>query len=178
MIAATRLLTLCVTLIVVSALTTPNVAGQTPNPSARRPAGSAAARQQAPMALALTIAGKAYALSQPARCVHAARASSFNRPGQYWTVEVRPQTASGLRSLSLNVWRFTDKSETFSLSAEVDRSSYQVSTTEPNMGRGTASVTPHDGGGKFTIDATTQEGTSIKGTVDCERFAPATSEGG
>jgi hypothetical protein len=39
-------------------------------------------------------------------------------------------------------------------------------------------VTPHDGGGKFTIDATTQEGTSIKGTIDCERFAPATSEGG
>jgi hypothetical protein len=104
----------------------------------------------------------------------------FNRLGQYWQVEVRSSASNGIRSLSLTAWRFEHGGETFTFFAAVDRSSYRVSTMsgQPNQGRGTVTFTPNGSGGRFAINAVTEHGVAIEGTIDCKQVGAAIAEGG
>jgi hypothetical protein len=128
--------------------------------------------------VALKVGGQAYDSREPGRCTHAPVASIYQVMSELWSI----QQPSGVgRSLSLTFWKPKNGSgEMVTLSILQGNSSHDVNTVRggPTTGSGKVSFTRVDKGGTFTVDAKTQAGVAITGTIKCDSFAPHIAEGG
>ena len=137
---------------------------------------------EAPTRLSIRVGDREYTFSGNARCVHAPRAALFDKPAKNWTVQVAPGTRGGLRSFALTIWRFDDAAarQGFSLDVEVGSTSHRISTLagDPGQGRGEATLVARGAGGQIEVTGRTGNGTPIRATIDCARFAAPYAVGG
>lgn len=152
---------------------------------ARPPAGGRAApaaeASGSSTRLTLRVGEREYSYGGVGQCVHAPRASLFGRTGRSWTVQVKPPAREGLRSFTVTVWRFdADGRQTFTMYTAVGAANYRVSTTDgdPGHGSGTATVTPRGSGGTIELVGRTEDGTPIRASIECTRFAAPYAVGG
>ena len=136
-----------------------------------------------PAKMSIRIGSRDYAFTGAARCVHAPRAALFSKPGKNWTVQVRPDGGSGLRSFALTLWRFDDAAtpQAFTLQVQADAASHRISTVQGDAGHGegTASFAARAGGsGHIEVTGKTAKGTPIRATIDCARFTAPYAVGG
>ena len=142
----------------------------------RRGPGAAPAKQG--IEVALKIGADTYQSSEPGKCTHAPVASIYQTVAALWHVEQSPQG----RSLSMSFWRPANGSgDMVTLSLTSGRTSHEVNTVRgggATSGSGKVTFAKAGEGGIFTVDAKTQNGTAISGTIKCSAFAPHVAEGG
>lgn len=143
-------------------------------------APSTPAETKVDVSIALKVAGQPYNFSGKAHCTHAPVASIYDVNAQQWRVEHN----EGLRSVTLTFWRpVAGSGDMFTLLCTIGGKSYLVNTVKTNdggtiQGSGKVTFTPSKPGGTFTIEATTENGVTIMGTIKCSAFSPAVEEGG
>jgi hypothetical protein len=142
----------------------------------RRAPNDAAATQK--VDISLKVGAQTYQASASGHCTYAPTASIYQIVSEMWTVQ---HSADG-RSVALSVWKPKDGSrDMFSLSAHVDKASYDVTTVRGGAsagGSGKITFAKTGAGGTFTIDARAKDGSAIGGTIRCDSFAPHIAEGG
>ena len=130
--------------------------------------------------IALKSGAGGYQATGQGTCTYAKTAAIYGVLSEQWSV----QHSEGSRSLALTFWKPKSAAEpmfTLSLSAGSGRQS--VSTVKASgaptpEGSGKASFAAAEKGGTFTIDAKDAKGGGITGTIRCDAFTPAISEGG
>jgi hypothetical protein len=140
----------------------------------RRTATARARQAPTPVTVALTIAGKAYNGKGSGECTFAPVASIYGVRAQQYGV--RLSGTAGLRSLGLTVWRPTaGGADQMNLHMTVGSKSHRIDTVKGGgkkaVGGGTVSVQRKAMGGRFTIDSKDADGATIRGTIECARFA-------
>lgn len=115
-----------------------------------------------------------------ARCTHAPVASIYNTVAEMWSVEYPTQQN---KSLHLTVWQpiTGDKTPQISFYAGGSGNSQQIATVKgasEQKGKGTVTITKRGAGGRFDISGTTADGASVRGYIDCEKFAAPMAVGG
>ena len=142
----------------------------------RRAPGQTPAKQG--IEVSLKMGGQTYQSRVPGQCTHAPVASIYQVMSELWSVQ---QSAEG-RSLSLSFWRPKDGSnDMVTLSVTSGNTSHEVNTVRgggATSGSGKVTLAKAGEGGTFTLDAKTQNGTAISGTIKCSAFAPHLAEGG
>ena len=129
-----------------------------------------------PVQVSLAIGSNSYNSNAPGTCTHAPIASIYGVLSEMWMVRQNEQG----RSAQLTLWRSKktgDNTFSFSLSGKQDVEVTTVKGAELS-GSGTVNLEPSAKGGTFRIEAKTQNGETVKGTIVCPAFTPATAEGG
>ena len=124
-----------------------------------------------PMQISLQVGGTPYVFTGSGACRSTPRASIYDVQAAMWTVE---QNADG-KSLTLTVWRPSTGSEMLSLAITAAGKSHRADTVKVGQrgdvqGSGTVRLDTAGQGGVFTINAVSQDGTKISGTIKCDRF--------
>jgi hypothetical protein len=138
-----------------------------------------------PETVAITIAAKvgnkSYQASGPGKCRHAPNASLRDVSASLWMVEYANQRESGLKQLTLTLWRPKDGSpDQLSLNLETSADSYRIQTGQEgeNAGQGTVTILPSGPGGRLEISGKHAGGKALQVTIDCPAFAGVEAEGG
>jgi hypothetical protein len=143
----------------------------------RRVTGQGQTTQQA-VNVSLKVGGQTYQSNGPGRCTHAPTASIYQTVAELWSVQ---QSVEG-RSLTMSLWKPKDGSAgMITLSVSSGGTSHQVNTVrggESPSGSGQVTLQKTGSGGTFTVDAKSDGGAAITGTIQCETFAPHVAEGG
>ena len=129
-----------------------------------------------PIEMSLKAAGEGFEMKNQGSCTQAPKASIHGILSEMWTVR---QEQDG-RSVQLTLWKPADGSAPmFSLSTN-GKKSMTISTVRGGQvsGSGTVTLAPSAKGGTFTVDAKSQAGEPVSGTIKCEAFTPAIAEGG
>ena len=131
-----------------------------------------------PLKVSLTVGEQRHELTGTGQCYHMPQTALIKTPAASWTVEIKPEATTGIRSLGLTVWRTSDAAarSMFRLFMAIDRAQRRISTADGDSGQGggTATVTPSGAGARFEIDGQTRDGVAIRGTIECERLAVPT----
>lgn len=154
------------------------LAGTPDQVSRRAPTAGQKATVQA--TIALRAGRQAYDFSGQAQCRHAPQASIYDINAEMWSVE---QNEAGKR-LNMTVWKPKDGSQAMlNLTLSTGGKEARVSTVKApkqaaSTGSGTVTFAAEGKGGTFTINASTQSGEKVSGTVKCDAFTPLVAEGG
>jgi hypothetical protein len=132
-----------------------------------------------PVQLALKVGEQPYRFGGEAVCQHAEQASIYDAPAALWSVRQTEPT----RSLNLSFWRVQSQGDMVNVGLTLAGTDYRVSTVKIGqkgeaLGSGRATFTASGSGGTFSLDLVAKDGTPIKGTISCGRFAPMVAEGG
>lgn len=137
-------------------------------------------RRQGPATVTLDVAlkagGETVAAKGAGSCTHAPKASIYGVMAEMWMV----RHSADDKSVQLTFWKPTDGSAPmFSVSVNAAKTT-SISTVRGGKvtGSGSVTMTPAGKGGTFTIDAKTQAGQAITGTIKCDSFTAAVAEGG
>jgi hypothetical protein len=133
--------------------------------------------QKVPVTIDLTVGADKYQFTGPAVCEHLAVGSIYDTPAERWTVT---QDAAG-QNLTMTVWRPRAGGENMlTLNISTAGKRYDVNTVRGGTasGSGSAKFAAAGKGGTFTIDATSNSGTKIVGTIRCEAFTASTPVAG
>jgi hypothetical protein len=129
--------------------------------------------------MALEVGGQRFDAAKQGRCVHAPVASIYTVVAAMWSLNVEPSPGS---SVSLTVWRPLRGDSTPQLNFNVSSrgKSRRIATVQATamQGKGTVHVTKKGPGGRFEIDGTTNDGKSVRGFIECAKFAAAVAVGG
>jgi hypothetical protein len=125
----------------------------------------------------LTVGGTAYSGRGPGECNHAADASIHEAPAQMWSV--RRHDAD--RDVNFTLWRLKN-GDMFTLFVAVGGKSHRVNTLlvgppADRRGSGTAAIAQRGKGGQFTINAISDTGLKITGTLTCSGFTHPEANG-
>jgi hypothetical protein len=147
-----------------------------PDMAQRRPMGTGAPERSVSATIDLKVGAAAYSFSGKARCEHMPKGSIYDVVAERWSVN---QSGNG-QNLMLNVWKPLAGGENLiTLSVTTAGKSQTVNTSAPSkQGSGTVTFAPQGTGGTFTINATSDSGAKISGTVKCEAFTPAEAVAG
>lgn len=128
--------------------------------------------------VSLNVGGQMYQSSEPGKCTHAPTAAIYKIVSELWSVQ---QSANG-RSVALSLWKPKDGSgDMVTLSVRNGGSSHEVNTVRGGgtmSGSGKVTLEKAGNGGTFTVDAKTENGAAISGTIKCDAFAPHIAAGG
>jgi hypothetical protein len=129
--------------------------------------------------LALAVGGQRFDEVTRGRCVHAPRASIFNTLSSMWMVNYAP--APG-RSIALTVWRpmTGDTTPQINFNVSTGGKSQRIETVRAAeiVGKGSVRITKRGAGGRFDIVGTTGDGATVRGSIECEKFAAPAPVGG
>lgn len=141
---------------------------------------AASAQEEVGLAITLQVAGQPYQFQGKAACAHASVASIYNVMSEMWSVrQIDPR-----RAIMLTLWHPKNMSgDMFSLSVQIGNEGYIVNTVNSGKrrsvpGSGKVSFTTSGAGGTFTINAKTDDGDTITGTMKCSAFTAPMAEGG
>jgi hypothetical protein len=131
-----------------------------------------------PTKSAITVAGKPVDLSGPLECTRVASGTLYDQPMASWTVL---QSGAG-SSLNVTLFRMRTGREMFNISVAIGNKSHFVSSVKVGRngqlrGSGGVKFVPAGAGGGFIINATTDAGVKISGTVVCPYFASPVGNG-
>ena len=129
-----------------------------------------------PLEVSLKAGAASYDVKAQGTCTHAPRAGIYGVLSEQWMVRQEEDN----RSVQLVFWKPADGSAPmFSLSLN-GKTNMSVSTVRGGQvsGGGTVTFEPSGKGGTFTVDAKAKSGETITGTLKCEAFTRAVSEGG
>ena len=132
-----------------------------------------------PMQISLQVGGAPYVFTGSGSCRSTPRASIYDVPAAMWTVE---QDADG-KSLTLTVWHPSTGADMLSLAVTATGKSHRVDTVKVGQrgdvqGSGTVKLDTSGQGGVITINAVSQDGAKISGTIKCDRFTSEEAAGG
>lgn len=133
------------------------------------------------IAIAAKVGSKSHQASGPGKCRHAPDASLRDVSASLWTVEYRNQGETGLKQLTLTLWRPKDGSpDQLSLKLETSSGSHRIQTGQKrkNAGEGTVTILPSGPGGRLEISGKDSKGKALQLTIDCPAFAGVEAEGG
>jgi hypothetical protein len=125
----------------------------------------------------LNVGGATYSAKGSGECNHAAAASIYEAPGQMWSV----RRTDPDRDVNLTLWRLKG-GDMFTLFVTIGGKSHRVNTLQVGppanrRGSGTAAIATQGKGGQFTIDALTDTGLKITGTLTCSGFTSPEDNG-
>jgi hypothetical protein len=151
---------------------------------AQMAAGSAARRApvaptgDVPVDISATVGGRSYQAEGKAECTHTENASIYSVPAKMWSVQYHG--GSGIEHLNLTVWRTAEPPDQLSFTVQTGSVDHRIDTVKGGqaVGRGTVTVQPTGDGGAFEIDGETADGTKIRATIRCQRFAEPMPAGG
>jgi hypothetical protein len=142
----------------------------------RRQPGAAPPDAKVGTTIALTVGATAYQFTGQAKCEHLSRGSIYNTVAERWSVN---QSENG-RSLMLNMWKpVAGGDNLITLYVTTGGKNQVVDTGAPTKkGSGTVTLTPEGKGGTFTINATTDSGAKVSGTIKCDAFTASEAVAG
>ena len=149
----------CVAVVMGAAALTVVVRAQTPS--------------QVPLRIQLTVGGQRFDYSGLGVCEYTREAFVYDMPAVRWAV----RHSEANRHFQLVVWRpRTRPADLLALTIRLGAHTHRVNTVRTNtrserLGSGSVAFVPHEGGGTFTVHATSDVGASISGTVVCGAFA-------
>lgn len=113
----------------------------------------------------------------PGVCTYSPAASIHQAPGQMWNIRQR----DGGTEVNFTGWRL-GKTDSFTLFVTIDGTRHRVNTLQvgpatDRAGSGTMRYTPKGRGGQMAIDAVTDTGLHITGTLTCSGFVPPEENG-
>jgi hypothetical protein len=139
-----------------------------------------AAGEPAAITIAAKIGRKKYQASGEGTCRHAPDASIHGVSASLWTVEFTSRHETGLKQLSLTLWRPKDGSpDQLSLNLDTSAGSHRIQTGQEgeNAGEGTVTILPSGPGGRLEITGKASDGKTLQVTVDCQAFTDGDAEG-
>ena len=132
----------------------------------------AGAEESTKVTLALAVGSQRYDETRQGRCTYTAMASIYNTLAAMWSVQY---SRAGNSSLALTVWRPVRGDTTAQLNFYFGngQTRHHITTVKgaEMLGKGTVQVTRRGPGGRFELAGTTAEGTTVRGSIDCEKFA-------
>lgn len=143
----------------------------------RRAPGAAAG---VPVEVALQVGAKKYTASGQGECKFSEQGSIYDVPASQFFVSHRASSQSS----QLTLWSPKDgRPEMVALHISMGGKQYEVDTVKAGAkrdtkGSGQAKMRKSGAGATFTIDAVTQGGEKISGTVKCGGLTPIHAEGG
>lgn len=126
----------------------------------------------------LAVGGAALTAAGAGECNHSADASIYEAPGQMWAARQQGSTSS----VNLTLWRLAKGGDMFTLAVTTGGRTHRVNTlsvgpSSNRRGSGTTVIAPRGKGGLFTINAVTDTGLTITGTVSCSAFTAPEDNG-
>lgn len=141
--------------------------------------GGRPAEDSTRVTLALDVGKRRFDQAKQGRCVYAPQASIYNTLASMWSVEVEPAAGS---TITLTVWRPTrgDTMPQITFGVSTGNKTQRIATVKATTtaGTGTVQLTKIGGGGRFELKGTTAEGSEVRGTITCEKFAAPMPVGG
>ena len=138
------------------------------------------ARRQGPaqstLEVSLKVGKEAFTAKGLGTGTHAPKAAIYGVLSEMWSL----RQASDGRSVQLTLWKPADGSASmFSLSVDAGKLT-TLSTVRgaKTSGSGTVTLAPSGKGGTFTVDAKSNAGEAVTGTIKCDAFTAAIAEGG
>lgn len=132
----------------------------------------AGAEESTKVTLALTVGRERYDETRQGRCTYTAMASIYNTLAAMWSVQY---SRAGNSSLALTVWRPVRGDTTAKLNFYIGKgpTQHRIATVKGGemLGKGTVQVSKRGPGGRFEITGTSAEGATVRGYIDCEKFA-------
>lgn len=139
----------------------------------------AGAEESTKVTLALAVGSQRYDETRQGRCTHTPMASIYNTLAAMWSVQYS-RSANG--SLTLTVWRPVRGDSTAQLNFYVGEgpTRHRIATVKGAelLGKGSVQVIKHGPGGRFEIAGISAEGATVRGYIDCEKFAAPIAVGG
>lgn len=126
----------------------------------------------------LAVGGAALTTAGSGECNHSADASIYEAPGQMWAARQQGSTSS----VNLTLWRLAKGGDAFTLAVTAGGKSHRVNTltvgpAANRRGSGATAIAARGKGGQFTINAVTDTGLTISGTVTCSAFTAPEDNG-
>jgi len=140
----------------------------------------AQAQAPVPVKVTVTVAGQTQTLRGTGQCRHEPQGYLYGARAALWMAEY-DGAAAGPR-VSLTYWRprAAGAEDQFQLSVTRAGKSHVISTVKGARpaGKGRSSFRPTALGGRFEVNGTAQDGTSLQATIECARFGGIVAEGG
>ena len=140
--------------------------------------GPTAAQAPAPMKLTLVAGGRTQTLRGTGRCGHEPHAYIYGPAAALWSAQV----ADPAQQVTLSYWRLAaaGAGAQFTLSVRSGRTQHLINTVQGSAPAGSGRVTlrPTALGGRFDVQGTAADGTTLQVTIECARFGGMYAEGG